>query len=306
MTARRSERIEADGREVALSRPGKALYPGAGGGFTKADVAGYYRRIAPVLLPHVRGRPASFLRFPDGVEAEGFFAKNAPRGTPEWVRAVELPSPGSTKGRERVRYVVVEDTATLLWAANLAALEIHVPQWRVGPRGGTRRPDLLVFDLDPGEPATLVECCRVAVTLREVLARDGLDSWPKVSGSKGLHLYVPVAPTAGTRATAYARRVAERLAEREPELVVARMDRSLRRGKVFVDWNQNNPARTTVAPYSLRARGEPVVAAPVGWDEVEACDGPGGLRFTAGEVQARVERLGDLLAPMAGREQRVP
>jgi bifunctional non-homologous end joining protein LigD len=307
MAARR-ERIEVDGRPVALSRPEKVLYPGGSGGagFTKADVAGYYRRIAPVLLPHVRGRPASFLRFPDGVEAAGFVAKNAPRGTPEWVRTVELPSPGSTKGREHVRYVVVDGAAALLWAANLAALELHVPQWRVGPRGGRRRPDLLVFDLDPGEPATLVECCRVAVVLREVLAADGLEAWPKVSGSKGLHLYVPVAPTAGTRATAYARGVAERLAEREPDLVVARMDRSLRGGRVFVDWNQNNPARTTVAPYSLRARREPVVAAPVGWDEVAGCGDPGELRFTAGEVLERVERLGDLLAPMAGVEQRVP
>lgn len=303
MTARRRQ-LAADGRQVALSRPEKVLYPESG--FTKADVAEYYRTVAGVMLPHVRGRPASFKRFPDGVAAEGFFAKNAPRGTPPWVRTVSLPSPGSTKGRERVRYVVVDDTATLLWSANLAGLELHVPQWRVGPRGGVRRPDLLVFDLDPGAPATLVECCRVALLLREVLAEDGLEAWPKVSGAKGLHVYLPVEPTAGTRATGYARGVAERLAERAPDLVVARMDKSLRRGRVFVDWNQNNPARTTVAPYSLRAREEPAVAAPVEWDEVASCDDPARLRFPAWEVPERVEKLGDLLGAVTEREQRLP
>jgi bifunctional non-homologous end joining protein LigD len=296
--------LEADGHEVALSRAEKVLYPRAG--FTKRDVASYYRRIAPVLLPHLRGRPASFLRFPDGVGEEGFFAKNAPRGTPSWVRTVRLPSPGSTKGRQAVEYVVVEDTATLLWAANLASLEIHVPQWRVGPRGGVRRPDLLVFDLDPGAPATVVECCRVALLLREELAQAGLRAWPKASGSKGLHVYVPVEPTAGERAAAFARSVAERLAERDPELVLTRMDRSLRGGKVFVDWNQNNPARTTVAPYSLRARELPYAAAPVTWEEVASCTRPEDLRFTARDVLARVERTGDLFGSMESRARRVP
>jgi bifunctional non-homologous end joining protein LigD len=276
---------------------GKVLYPATG--FTKGDVLDYWERIAPVLLPYVRSRPASFKRFPDGVRAPGFFQKNAPRGTPEWVRTVELPSPGSTKGREKVRYVVVDDPETLLWAGNLAALELHVPQWRVGPRGGVRDPDLLVFDLDPGAPATLVDCCRVALMLREELAADGLRAWPKVSGSKGLHVYVPLKPVPGRRATAYARRLAERLAEREPGLVVAEMDRSLRGGKVFVDWNQNNPARTTVAPYSLRAREEPTVAAPVSWEEVAACRDPQDLRFLPHEVLERLEKRGDLLETVA-------
>lgn len=296
--------MEADGHTVALSRPEKVLYPASG--FTKGDYADYLRRIAPVMLRHTAGRPASFKRFPDGVDGAGFFAKNAPRGTPGWARTVELPSPGSTKGRSTVRYVVVDDLATLLWAGNLASLELHVPQWRLGPRGGVRKPDLLVFDFDPGAPATLVECCRAAGTLREVLEADGLRAWPKVSGSKGLHVYVPVAPTGGRAATAYAHGVAELLAEREPGLIVARMDKSLRPGKVFLDWNQNNPARTTVAPYSLRAGREPTVAAPVAWDEVHSCTDPADLRFLPPTALERVAASGDLLEPMAGLEQQVP
>ncbi|MFE2429548.1 non-homologous end-joining DNA ligase [Streptomyces sp. NPDC059373] len=290
--------------DVTRTNTGKVLYPATG--FSKGEVLDYWERIAPVLLPHVRGRPASFKRFPDGVDAEGFFQKNAPRGTPDWVRTVELPSPGSTKGRQTVRYVVVEDARTLMWAANLAALEIHVPQWRVGPRGGVHDPDLMVFDLDPGAPATVVECCRVALMIREELARDGLDAWPKVSGSKGLHVHVPLKPVKGTRATAYARGLAERLVEREPELVVAEMDRSLRGGKVFVDWNQNNPARTTVAPYSLRACSEPTVAAPVSWEEVEGCRAPEDLRFLPEDVLARLEKAGDLLEPNPKGDCRTP
>lgn len=304
MARRHTEQLEADGHEVTLSRPEKVLYPKSG--FTKGDYVDYLRRIAPVMLRHTAGRPASFKRFPDGVEGQGFFAKNAPRGTPDWARTVELPSPGSTKGRSTVTYVVVDDLATLLWAGNLASLEVHVPQWRVGPRGAVRRPDLLVFDFDPGAPATVVECCRAAELLREILDADGLRAWPKVSGSKGLHVYVPVAPTEGTAGTAYARGVAELMAEREPELIVAKMDRALRPGKVFMDWNQNNPARTTVVPYSLRAREDPTVAAPVTWDEVQACTDPGDLRFLPSDVLARVEESGDLLEPMAGLEQRVP
>lgn len=304
MTRPRTEHLEADGHKVTLTRPEKVLYPKSG--FTKRDYIDYLRQIAPVMLRYTAGRPASFKRFPDGVDGEGFFSKNAPRGTPEWVRTVELPSPGSTKGRSKVRYVLVEDLATLLWAGNLASLEIHVPQWKVGPRGGVQKPDLLVFDLDPGAPATLVECCRVAELLSDVLGADGLRAWPKVSGSKGLHVYVPVAPTAGTVATAYARGVAELMAERKPELVVAQMDKSLRPGRVFVDWNQNNPGRTTVVPYSLRAREDPTVAAPVTWDEVAACTDPGNLRFLPSDVLQRVEKSGDLLEPMIGLQQRVP
>jgi bifunctional non-homologous end joining protein LigD len=290
--------------DVTRTNTGKVLYPATG--FTKGEVLDYWERISPVLLPHVRGRPASFKRFPDGVDAEGFFQKNAPRGTPDWVHTVELPSPGSTKGRQTVRYVVVEDARTLMWAANLAVLEIHVPQWRVGPRGGVHDPDLMVFDLDPGAPATVVECCRVALMIRDELAAEGLSAWPKVSGSKGLHVYVPLKPVKGTRATAYARRLAERLVEREPELVVAGMNRSLRGGKVFVDWNQNNPARTTVAPYSLRARREPTVAAPVSWEEVEGCGAPEDLRFLPEDVLARLEKAGDLLEPIAKGDCQTP
>ncbi|MFD8592740.1 non-homologous end-joining DNA ligase [Streptomyces sp. NPDC059637] len=297
------ERFGAGGRTLTVGNPGKELYPS---GFTKRDLLRYLEGIAPVLLPHVRSRPASFKRFPDGTDGEGFFQKNAPRGTPDWVRTVVLPSPGSTKGRREVEYVVVDDLPTLLWAGGQAVLELHVPQWRVGPRGGVRRPDLLVFDLDPGAPATVVECCRVALELRRMLAEDGLRAWPKASGSKGLHLYVPVASATGARATRYARALAERLARQEPDLVVARMDRSLRGGRVFVDWNQNNPARTTVAPYSLRAGKEPVVAAPVSWEEVGACRSPQELRFPPEEVLARVGRDGDPMADAEDARQELP
>jgi bifunctional non-homologous end joining protein LigD len=294
-----------DGHRVTLTNLDKVLYPAAG--FTKGDVIAYYERVASVLLPHVRGRPASFKRFPDGVGSEGFFAKQAPLGTPSWVRTASLPSPESTKGRAMVRHVLVDDVPTLLWTANLAALEFHVPQWRLGSRNGRHGADQLVFDLDPGEPATVVECCQVACLLREELGRDGLQAWPKTSGSKGVHLYVPIAETADSRTTAYARRLAARLTDRHPALVIDRMERQLRRGKVFVDWSQNDAGKTTVAPYSLRARDAPTVSTPVTWDEVEACRMPDDMRFLPGNV---LERIGgthaDLLEPLLSMRQRLP
>ena len=288
--------VQVDGRRLALSNLDKVLYPETG--FTKGEVIDYYARIAPVLLPHLAARPISFKRFPDGVEGEGFFAKNAPRGTPKWVRTVRLPAPGSSMNRETVDYVVIEDLPTLIWAANLAALELHVPQWTVGPRGAVRDADLLVLDLDPGAPATIVECARVAVMLRDLLEADGLSAHPKTSGSKGMQVYAPVAVVSSKRTSDYAQQLAKRLESEHPDLVVSRMAKDLRPRKVFVDWSQNNAAKTTVAPYSLRARAEQRVSTPVTWAEVEGCRVPGDLSFRADEVLDRVDGSGDLFEPL--------
>src|SRR6266545_981643 len=296
--------VEVDGRRLQLSNLHKVLYPETG--FTKAEVIDYYARVAPVLLPHVQNRPVSFKRYPDGVDGEGFFAKNAPSHTPKWVRTVTLPVPGSTLARETIDYVVIEDVPTLIWTANLAALELHVPQWTVGPRGGVRQADLVVFDLDPGAPATIVECCRVACLLREELAAEGLDAWVKSSGSKGLQMYVPIAEAPTERTSGHAKELAQRLERQHPDLVVHRMAKHLRPGKVLVDWSQNNAAKTTVAPYSLRARPLPTVSTPVSWDEVEACRNPDDLRFLPKDVLARVEEDGDLMAPLLDTRQTLP
>lgn len=288
--------VEVEGRQLTLSNLDKVLYPEPR--FTKGQVLDYYTRIAPVMLPHLRGRPATFKRYPDGVDGKFFFEKNAPKHAPDWVRTVELASPGSTKNRETIDYVVIDDLPTLVWAANLAALELHVPMWRVGPRGAPKGADTLVFDLDPGPPATIVECCAVAQILREALAADGLTGYAKTSGSKGLQLYVPVKPVDAERTWAYARGLAARLEQQHAELVVFKMEKALRPGKVLVDWSQNSPAKTTVAPYSLRARPLPTASTPITWEEVEDCRAPADLRFTADQVLDRVDEHGDLLAPV--------
>jgi bifunctional non-homologous end joining protein LigD len=302
----REERVtvQVGGHRLTLSNLPKVLYPESG--FTKGEVIDYYTRIAPVLLPHVTGRPATRKRYPDGVDAESFFEKNAPSHTPSWVRTVVLPSPGSSMGRETVRYVVVDDLPTLVWLANLAALELHVPQWTVGPRGGVRDADRLVFDLDPGPPASIVECCRVACLLRDALAEDGLDAWAKTSGSKGMQLYVPVKPVSWEKTHGYAKALAQRLEAEHPDLVVHRMEKRLRPGKVLIDWSQNNSAKTTVAPYSLRARSHPTVSTPVTWDEVEACRDPEDLRFLTADVLERIDKHGDLFEPLLSLPQPLP
>jgi bifunctional non-homologous end joining protein LigD len=282
--------VDVDGHHLTLSNLAKPLYPH---GFTKGEVVDYYTRIAPVLLPHLRDRPLTVKRYPNGSDAPFFYEKNAPRGTPDWVRTVTLPAPGSTKNRETIDYVVVEDVATLVWLANLAALELHVPQWRVARRARSPRVDLLVFDLDPGPPAGVDECRAVALELRSLVAEDGLTLAAKTSGSKGMQVSAPVSVAAADVTSEYARALAQRLEQRLPDLVVSRMTKALRPGKVFVDWSQNNPAKTTVAPYSLRAKDEPTVSTPLTWDEVEHA---GELRFLAADVLGRVDRLGDLWA----------
>jgi bifunctional non-homologous end joining protein LigD len=283
--------VEVDGRSLQLSNLHKVLYPQAG--FTKGAVIDYYSRIAPVLLPHLADRALTIKRYPNGVEEKFFFEKNAARGTPDWVRTVTLPVPGSTMNRDTIDFVVVEELATLVWLANLAALELHVPQWHIPKRARKPRTDLLVFDLDPGAPATIAECCEVAVLLRDLLADDGVELFAKTSGSKGMQVSAPIDVDDPGVPSDYAHKIAKRLEAEHPELVVSRMTKSLRSGKIFVDWSQNNPAKTTVAPYSLRARDEPTVSTPLMWDEVER---GGMLRFTSDEVLARVEEHGDLFA----------
>ncbi|HEX6936113.1 MAG TPA: non-homologous end-joining DNA ligase [Actinomycetes bacterium] len=296
--------VEVDGRRLSLSNLDKVLYPETG--FTKGEVVDYYVRVAPALLPHIADRPMSFQRFPDGVDTKGFFAKNAPNGTPGWVRTVRLPAPGSGMDRETLDYVVVADLPTLVWAANLAALELHVPQWTVGPRGRVREPDRLVLDLDPGPPATIVECAEVALLLEDLVAADGLQPLAKTSGSKGMQVSASIAPTSDERTSEYARQLARRLEKERPDLVVSRMAKNLRGGKVFVDWSQNNAAKTTVAPYALRARPQPWVSTPVTWDEVAACRRPQDLQFRADETLRRVEQMGDLWEPLLGKGARLP
>ena len=296
--------VDVEGRQLSLSNLTKVMYPETG--FTKGEVIDYYARIAPVALAHLAGRPATRKRYPDGVEGQAFFEKNAPKHTPDWVRTVNLPTPGSTKNRETIDFIMVDDLATLVWLANLAALELHVPQWTVGPRGGARDADLVVLDLDPGPPATVVECCRVALWLREALAEDGLEAWAKTSGSKGMQLYVPIDPVPWERTHDFAKRLAQRLEAEHPDEVVHRMTKALRPGKVLIDWSQNNGSKTTVAPYSLRARPQHSVSTPVTWEEIEACEAPEQLRFLAPEVLQRVDELGDLLEPLLTTRQKLP
>jgi bifunctional non-homologous end joining protein LigD len=290
--------VDVDGRQVALTNLEKVLYPDVG--FAKAQVVDYYTRVAPVLLPHLAHRAVTRKRYPDGVEGQVFFEKNAPRGTPEWVRRETLPSPGSSKGRDTIDYVVIDDLATLVWTANLASLELHTHMWRVGDGpAGQLPPDLVVFDLDPGPPATIVECSRVAQLLRPLLEADGLRPLAKTSGSKGLQLYARADGfDSAEQTSAYARGLAQRLEKEQPELVVHRMTKALRPGKVLVDWSQNSASKTTVSVYSLRARARPTVSTPVGWDEVGACRSPEDLVFTTDDVLDRVDRMGDLFSPL--------
>jgi bifunctional non-homologous end joining protein LigD len=293
-------RVQVGEREVELSNLDKVLYPACG--FTKGEVIDYYTRISPVLLPHLRGRALTRIRFPNGVDGAHFFEKNIPAGTPPWVRVESLPAPGSTKGRENIDYVVCDDLPTLVWTANLASLELHTPQWRVGSDG----PDLLVVDLDPGPPAGLAECCAVAVLMRDRLAEDGIAAYPKTSGKKGMQLCCPVSGEQPADVVSdYAHRVAAELEKAHPRMITSRMAKNLRPGKVFIDWSQNNAAKTTVTPYSLRAQPTPTVSTPLTWEEVEQGH-VSAAALTAAEALERVAEYGDLLADLCDLGPKVP
>ena len=296
--------VEVEGRTLRISNLDKVLYPRTG--TTKGEVLNYYARIAPVLLPHLRDRAVTRIRWPHGVADKSFFEKNAPAGTPSWVRTAKVPTTGSrgeSRNGDHLVFPVVEDLATLTWLVNLAALELHVHQWTVNRSGRPRNPDRLVIDLDPGEPAGLPECCGVALLVRDVLAERGLDSRPVTSGSKGLHLYAPLPGKLNPdESTALAKEVAEGLQKAHPSLVTATMTKAKRGGKVFLDWSQNAGSKTTISPYSLRGRELPYVATPVTWAEVEAgAEDPLGLeQFRFEEVLERVDEHGDLFATGSG------
>ena len=300
---RGSATVDIEGRTITLSNLEKPFYPKTG--FTKADVIDYYARIAPVLLPYLAGRPLTLKRYPDGAEGPFFYEKRCPRYAPDWMSKARV---WSGRSDDWVEYCVVEDLASLVWLANLADLELHVPLARAE---AIDRPTWLVFDLDPGAPAELLDCVRVALELRALF--ESLDLWScvKTSGSKGMQVYVPLnrPKTSYHDTKPFARAVAEWMERRRPKQVVSNMTKSLRVGKVLVDWSQNDEHKTTVCVYSLRARERPTVSTPVTWEEVEAADRRGtarGIVFEAADVLARVREKGDLFRPLLERKQDLP
>jgi bifunctional non-homologous end joining protein LigD len=294
--------VEVQGRQLKLTNLEKVLYPAAG--FTKKDVIDYYVRIAPALLPHLRGRALTRKRYPDGVDGEPFFEKNAPMHRPDWVKFAPIWSEGN---RRNVNYILADDLPTLVWLANLAALELH-PSLALAK--DIQCPTELVFDLDPGPPANIVQCCQVAFWLREIFEHFKLQSFPKTSGSKGMQVYVPLNTTTSFDETkAFANALARLLEHDHPKEVVSDMKKQLRTGKVFVDWSQNDEHKTTIAVYSLRAREYPTVSTPVNWDEVERAwkkKDANLLVFKSEQTIARFEKMGDLFASVLKLKQHLP
>jgi len=291
--------VEVDGHELELSNLEKVLYPS---GFTKGEVVDYYARIAAVALPHLRHRALTFKRFPNGTDTKGFFEKRCPDHRPEWVD-VAL-GPGDRRGG--IHYCCLDTPASLIWAANMAAIELHAPMaWAED----LARPRAVVFDFDPGPNTDIGDCSAIALRVRDVLAAVGLEGCCKTSGSKGMQLYVPLNTPGVTHegAAEFALAVGQLLEKQLPKQVTTTMAKAVRPGKIFVDWSQNAHHKTTIAPYSLRARPEPTVSTPVSWDEVEACaDGDLELRFEAADVLERVAAHGDLFAPVLDVEQELP
>jgi bifunctional non-homologous end joining protein LigD len=294
--------VSVEGRQLTLSNLDKVLYPEAH--FTKAEVIDYYTRIAPVLLPHLKGRPLTLKRYPNGVDAPFFFEKQAPSHRPKWVKTVPIYS--DSNGRD-IDYVVIDSLAALVWVANLADLELHTT---MALARTPQRPTMVVFDLDPGAPADLHQCCVVGLRLKELFDRHGLDAYAKVSGSKGLQVYVPVnTPATYDVTTPFAKSVAVLLEKEDPALVVSKQKKELRVGKVLVDWSQNVDSKTTVCAYSLRAKAHPTVSMPVTWDEVRHCAETGdtaSITFDAAAALRRVAEVGDLFAPVLTTKQKVP
>lgn len=289
-------RAQVGKRTVRMTNLDKVLYPGSG--FTKAEVIDYYVRIAPVMLPHLKNRPVTRKRFPEGTGKDGFFEKQRPMGTPDWVRTVTISVSGSTMARDEIDFVLAEEDATLAWFGNLAALELHVPQWQVDENDQPQPPDLLVIDLDPGPPASVIQCAEVAFAARDLITEEtGEEVLAKVSGSKGLQLYSPW-PHSDISTHDYSRLLAERLAKKLPQLALATVSKNIRGGKVYVDFNQNLTARTTVAPYSLRSLTEETVSTPVTFEELAEAEHPADLVFAPTDVLSRVEEFGDLFAAL--------
>jgi bifunctional non-homologous end joining protein LigD len=294
--------VNVEGRRLTLSNLDKVLYPETG--FTKGQVIDYYVRVAPMLLPHIAGRPLTLKRYPNGVDEGYFYEKNCPRHRPEWVATAPIWSEGNHRWME---YCVVQNLPSLVWAANLASLELHTS---LSHASAMPHPGCIVFDLDPGAPANIVQCCQVGLWVRDAFERWGLRSFPKTSGSKGLQIYIPLnSGVSYTDTKPFAHELALSLERQHPELVVSDMKKALRPGRVLVDWSQNDEHKTTVSVYSLRARPHPTVSTPVSWVELTRClesADPATLEFTAPQVLERVERNGDLFAPVLTRHQQLP
>jgi bifunctional non-homologous end joining protein LigD len=297
-----SQLVEVDGRELSVTNLDKVLYPATG--FTKGEVIDYYARVAPTILPHLRGRPLTLKRYPEGVEAGHFFEKRCPKHRPDWVRTAAI---WSEREDGEIAFCVCDDKPTLVWMAQLAALELH-PSLSLAKH--MERPTVLAFDLDPGEPATVIDCARVALRVRELFGELGVECFPKTSGGKGLQVYMPLNGKLTYETTKpYAHAIAQLLERMHPEQIVSRMTKRLRKGKVFVDWSQNTESKTTVAVYSLRARERPTVSTPLDWDEVSATADSGDpepIRFEAAEVLERIDERGDLFAPVLEAKQKLP
>jgi bifunctional non-homologous end joining protein LigD len=294
--------VEVQGRKLSLTNLDKILYPATG--FTKGQVVDYYVRIAPVLVPHLAGRPLTMKRYPGGVDQEYFFEKNAPMHRPDWVKTAPVWSEGN---KRTINYLLANDLPTLVWIANLASIELH-PSLSLST--DITVPTMIVFDLDPGPPANIVQCAQVGLWVREIFDHFGLQSFPKTSGSKGLQIYVPLnTRTTYEQTKAFAHALARLLEHEHPELVVSDMKKAARTNKVFVDWSQNDQHKTTISVYSLRARERPTVSTPVAWEEVEQAlkkKDAGRLVFEAKDVLARVEKMGDLFAPVQKLKQKLP
>lgn len=291
--------LEIEGRSLEVSNLDKVLYPKAG--FTKGDVIDYYVRISPVLLPHLHARPITLKRYPDGVDGFFFYEKKCPSHHPKWVKTARVPK---SEG-EDINYCLMNDLPTLVWAANLADIELHTFLHKAP---AIRRPTALAFDLDPGAPADIVSCCKVALWLKAIFDALGLQSFPKTSGSKGLQVYVPLnTPITYARTKPFAHALAQILEAQSPENVVSKMLKSLRTGKVLVDWSQNDDHKTTINVYSLRAKEQPTVSTPVSWDEVETAYRKNStLSFDHAAVLRRVKKMGDLFAPVLSLQQKLP
>src|SRR5256714_2518105 len=300
--AKQESTMEIAGRQIKLSNLEKVLYPKAG--FTKGQVVDYMVRIAPVLLPHLAGRPLTLKRYPEGVEGIFFYEKNCPKHKPDWVKTAKVWSEGNNRF---MYYCVVDELPTLVWLANLADLELHT-SLAVAPE--IHQPTVIAFDLDPGPPASIVQCCQVGLWVRDIFAHFGLQAFPKTSGSKGLQIYVPLnTPVTYEQTKPFAKAVARLLEERHPGNVVSDMKKALRVNKVFVDWSQNDDHKTTVNVYSLRAKDQPTVSTPVTWEEVENClkkNDPELLVFTSDQVLERVKKMGDLFEPVSNLKQKLP
>ncbi len=289
-------------RKIQVSNLDKVLYPKVG--FTKGQVIDYYIRIAPVLLPHLKDRPLTMKRYPDGVEGEFFYEKNCPTHRPKWVQTAKVWSEGNQRIMD---YCLVNDLPTLVWAANLADLELHTSLSR---KNKIERPTMMVFDLDPGAPADIIQCCQVGLWLRDLFGEMKMKSFAKTSGSKGLQVYVPLNTAVTYDQTKDLSRALAQYLEREHiHLVTSNMSKAMRKGKVFVDWSQNDEHKTTICVYSLRAKVEPTVSTPVTWDEVENClkkKNADLLKFRTDQVLARVDKLGDLFGPVEKLKQKLP